>query len=160
MRDFTVELVHQLVGNFTARKQNAPRRSIEHANAVRLQVEHLHTPVICCKSNDQLYVQCVSKNMMKTQKTTLVVQTRTIHSRRGRLLSSVKHAWSISVSNMTRLVGKTITLKSNIGTENICFSCKISGLSVCDVMFYFFTQIYHSMTKNFHPVSNIAATFV
>ena len=94
-----------------------------------------------------MYVQCVSKNTVYTQITTLVVHTRTIHSTRGRLLSSVKHAWSISVSNVTRLVGKTITLKSNIGTENIHFSCKISGLSVCNVMFYFFTQIYHSITK-------------
>ena len=55
--------------------------------------------------------------------------------------------WPISVSNTTQLAGKTVTLKSNIGTENICFTFKISGLSIYDVMLYFFTQIYHGMTK-------------
>ena len=64
-----------------------------------------------------MYVQCVSKNTMYTQITTMVVHTRTIDSRRGRLLPSVKHAWPISVSNATQLAGKTITLKSNIGTK-------------------------------------------
>ena len=69
-------------------------------NSVRLQVEHLHTPVICCKNNDDVCAVRLKKTVC-TQITNLVVHTRTIYSRRGRLLSSVKLAWPISVSNAT-----------------------------------------------------------